>query len=613
MLSALASPVTAQVLTKEDVYRLARQTYQQKIPAAFNSVRTAAELQALFQHKAPESAERTASELRSAAELRISDSPEAESEIHAAANPTDSNNLIVAAMKFSDGLLGGQLSFPVYFTEDFGQSWQLSTFDGSPDTGSFLLGGGDPIIAFDSKGTAYLSWLTFTVNLEFKIAITLNWALSTDGGRSWQLQEDPIDQGVVADLEDPQSRFVDKQWMATDHSDSPYRDNLYTAYAAINLSDTSYQIIVKTKDADSGSFGAPVIITPEEFLFAQFTSIDVDRQGNVHLLFAGGRAEDNYFGLYHCRSGDGGQTFSAPVRISDFTLNCFPPGAGETSCTIVGIDSNRVYPSPHLRVDASGGLYDGSLYVTWTAHGTTADAGRGMDVYFSRSTDNGATWTPATVLNDDGLAGNDQFFSSLAVNDRGTLVLSWYDRREDAANLNTKYYLTWSDDGGQTFRPAIAVSNVASDFSMIGLANGNFGIGEYTQVVVTDGYAIPFWADGRDNDGNIEVFTAQIALSEMTTSLPTVGTVSPGLLLQGPYPNPASNLARLDLQLAEPSTVALGWYNLAGQLIRYHDQGKLLAGKHELKLPVKELENGQYLLVVETELGLRTLQVSVVK
>lgn len=540
-------------------------------------------------------------------EHNLSGTETPESEVHAAINPRDTSNIIVAAMRLDPEQILSTLTFPVYYTKDFGHSWQTSTFDGVSDLPplTLVIGGGDPVLAFDSEGAAYLSWLTFTIDITFNIGIQLHWAISTDGGATWQRQASPIDSGTVADLENPDSRFVDKQWIAADLSDSPYRDNLYAAYVEINLTDTTYNILVKTREPGSGNFGAAVDLTPPAIVFSQFASIDVDRQGKVHVLFAGAEIQDQVISLYHCYSSDGGQSFSEPVKISPLHLPCFPPGAGGP-CDLVGVDSARVYPCPHLRVDKSGGDFDGRLYAAWTADGFQSELTPGVDIYFSRSEDGGLSWSAPQVLNDDGIPASEQFFPSLAVNGKGLLAISWYDRREDPNNLLTKYYMAFSRDGGQSFEPAFAVSAEGADFSQVGSANGNFGVGEYTQVLSTSGYAIPVWADGRSNDGNIDIYAAFFPLGGEVTALPEIQTVTDKFAVGLPSPNPGKGVSRIDIELKEATEVALQLFGPQGRLLRQQALGQLPAGNHRLDIGLDGLPDGAYLLRVQTGFGVQS-------
>ncbi|MCB0548298.1 MAG: hypothetical protein KDD19_12015 [Phaeodactylibacter sp.] len=606
LLATFGDLAAQSTFSKQWIYEQGRAVLARKVKA------TPEELQALRQ-QLPQPAEPPTGVSFRNLENNVSGSEKPESEVHAAVNPRDTNNIIIAGMVLDADAFLGTLSFPIYYTKDFGNSWELSQFDGVSDLGAFtlILGGGDPVLAFDTDGTAYLSWLTFTINIDFTIGIQLHWAISTDGGESWQRQESYIDSGEVASLDSPDSRFVDKEWLATDLSPSPYRNNLYAAYVEINLADTTYNILVKTKAADSDDFGEAVDVTPEEIVFSQFSSIDVDREGNVHVLFAGATAQDIAMGIYHCVSEDGGATFSAPVRISSFHLPCFPPGAGG-DCDLVGIDSSRVYPCPHLRVDKSGGEFNGNLYAVWTSDGFETELTSGVDIYYSYSKDGGLNWADPLVLNNDGIAASEQFFPSLSVNDKGILAVSWYDRREDPNNLMTKYYMTYSKDGGLTFEEDHPVSTEGSDFSMIGAANANFGIGEYTQILTTSGYAIPVWADGRTNDGNIDLYVAFLPLGENTTTdIPTINVISDRFTLGQLTPNPAVEQSRVELLLKGGSTVQTQLFGQNGNLVWEKAHGELPEGVHQLNVPVAELPAGQYLLRVITDFGFQSRKLQV--
>ena len=65
-----------------------------------------------------------------------------------------------------------------------------------------------------------------------------------------------------------------------------------------------------------------------------------------------------------------------------------------------------------------------------------------------------------------GVSGRPQFLPSVAVDQStGTLVMSWYDARNDAARTRVATYLTYSVDGGSTFSPQTYanISQTATD------------------------------------------------------------------------------------------------------------------------------------------------------
>ncbi|MFK7934156.1 MAG: T9SS type A sorting domain-containing protein [Saprospiraceae bacterium] len=541
-------------------------------------------------------------------EMSVNDTEDAESELHAATNPVDTNNLIVAAMRSNPENFFSPLTFPIYYTKDFGASWQVSEFNGVNE-GEFVAGGGDPIIVFDSQGVAYLCWLTLTADFSLAGEIALRFARSEDGGATWTELE-AVDSGEITNLLAGEAdRFVDKEWLAVDDSDSPNRDNIYAAYLDLRPDSTAVQgaqldIICKTKLASEANFNAESVkVNTETYQIIQYASIDVDRRGSVHVTFAATLDGANW-GMYHTRSDDAGATFYPETKISDIHLPRL--SADEPTSDVIGIDTARLYFCPHMIIDNSEGAGGGNIYTVWTANGKNVKETAGLDIYFSKSSDGGSTWSEAVILNDNTEEITHQFYPSIDVNSQGTLVISWYDRREDAANVNTHYYLTWSKDGGETFERNFAVSTQASDFSAIGANNANFGIGEYTQIITTDNYAIPFWSDGRTNDGNIDLFAAFVPIGngEDVVGFEEVGTLEAGFSMDI-TPNPVSDKTLVIIDLEQKENLQIQLFNSTGQLVKILAEAEYTAGIQQLELKVSDLVAGTYLLRAQTDKGFK--------
>ena len=123
-------------------------------------------------------------------ETAVATSSVPESEVHAVINPTDTNNIVFCPIKLikNDNTLSIKPEFPLYFTKDFGDSWNKSTSVLKPkDADSTIIGGGDPVLAFDADGKLYFSWihLYYKKNHGDTVFWALNWAFSNDKGISW--------------------------------------------------------------------------------------------------------------------------------------------------------------------------------------------------------------------------------------------------------------------------------------------------------------------------------------------------------------------------------------------------------------------------------------------
>ncbi len=538
--------------------------------------------------------------LRNASELNLSNSKEAESEIHAAINPRDSNNIVVASMQYSEDqvipfLGNSNLKIVIYYTKDGGKSWKKSNYN--PLQLPLLTlpaGGGDPVLAFDHEGRVYLSTLVIYAQIiGLSTNAELNYAVSSDGGANW------VSKGNIEALKVSLTDFkiVDKEWIASDQFSTNHRGNLYCAFTEVNATDTTYDVFVRRKLATIDTFERVRIpITKSEFAFAQFVTIDVGRNGTVHLLFAGAKPEDEVLSLFYCNSTDGGKTFSKPQKTVEVVVPCFPKIEG-VECSVPGFLTERLYPCPSITVDKSTSPSGGSLYITWNGLDIYQQKSQtGMDVFIIRSGDGGKTWTAPKKLNSDKLNGIEQFQPSCYVNDKGRCIVSWYDRRESSKNEEGRYYFTHSCDGGNSFIPEIAVSSQSMNFVQAGKTNSGFGVGEYTQVVATGSSAFPFWADGRSNNGNLEIMSGRIALAcNQTVSIDEIQNLHNDLSVRSLFPNPVKESVQIDLDAIGDGSLTVRCISIDGRLL-FEQQHFLRNGNQEIKVDVSSLSSGSYWL-----------------
>ena len=158
-------------------------------------------------------------------------------------------------------------------------------------------------------------------------------------------------------------------------------------------------------------------------------SLAADESGGLYVVWSD-RRNGNY-DIYFARSTDGGNTWSANVKVNS------------------GADSLD-QRTPSLAVDGSGGLY-----VAWN-DGFYGSAALSADIYFAQSTDGGATWSAQVRLDDDTNSAF-QYSPSLAVDGGGNLYAAWDDRRNDESDI----YFTRSSDGGATWSANVKVNDDA--------------------------------------------------------------------------------------------------------------------------------------------------------
>lgn len=134
--------------------------------------------------------------------------------------------------------------------------------------------------------------------------------------------------------------------------------------------------------------------------------------GDLLLSWVGG--DSTGWSLYFARSGDQGQSWSAPALVTGRANEVHPHG--ESSPRLVAATGGRVALTWASSIEVPGRR--------WPA----------TEIRLSRSADGGATWTAPITLNDDTAhaAAGHQFHGAAWSGD-STLIVSWLDEREGAA------------------------------------------------------------------------------------------------------------------------------------------------------------------------------------
>ncbi|MBX7219709.1 MAG: glycoside hydrolase [Blastocatellia bacterium] len=196
-------------------------------------------------------------------------------------------------------------------------------------------------------------------------------------------------------------------------------------------------------------------------------------------------------GSLWCRAGADSANLGLPVQIAQTGA-----GAGvkiQAMADVLAFPTLSVVASPTQK---------NILYATYT------DNGQGMDVFFTRSLNGGATWETPRLLNDDNGTG-DQFLPALAVDARGNVAVSFYDTRLDETGQTAHVYVVRSKDGGETFGANQQVTELPSNTSASNTQRtGIVNYGDQMGIVARPGEGLVLvWTDTRLGSEDIFITT----------------------------------------------------------------------------------------------------------
>jgi hypothetical protein len=491
---------------------------------------------------------------------------QAQNETAIAQNPLNPRQMVAGFNDYrrGDGTCG------TAYSSNGGSSWTDSTMPNGFTRGTAFGGvarqywqaGGDPSVAWDSRGNAYYSCQVFmrgpagvTNNTDESSAVYV-FRSTGDAGASWNFTGHP----AVETFNTNPNVLTDKPYMTIDnHPNSPFRDRIYVTWTQYAADGSAYIYEVHSDDYGQ-TFSSPVVVSTTSSKLCtnpgsggvtqgtcnnnQFSDPFTASNGTLYVAYANYNntvtGNDNRNQVLLTKSTDGGLTFSAPVKVADYyeLPDCLAAQGSDAFRACVpekGTAKNSVfraanYPSgavnptnprqvvvtvaSYINRDSneSNGCTPAGLSTTTGGNlytGVKTPGACNNKIMLSVSNNAGASFTGTTkdprklpVVN---VANNqtraDQWWQWTAFTPRGTLVTSYYDRAygSDETSGDMDYSVS-SSSNLSSFKVTRATSASMPLPTQFPDANGNsLFIGDYTGVSALSG-AHPIWADTRNPD-----------------------------------------------------------------------------------------------------------------
>ena len=493
---------------------------------------------------------------------------QAQNETAIAQNPFNPRQIVASFNDYrrGDGNCGAD------FSSNGGTSWTDSTmptgftrgtaFGGVPR--QYWQAGGDTSLAWDTRGNVYMACQLFmrpgfvTNNPDTSSAMYV-FRSTGDGGASWDFPGRPAIETFASD-QNTGLPLNDKEYIAVDNSPtSPFRDRVYVTWTIFATDGTAYIFAVHSDDYGQ-TFSSPVLVSSTSSLCTNTFGLPTPQgtcnenqdsdpftgpDGALYVAFDNFNntvtGSDNRNQVLLAKSTDGGQTFSAPVKVSDyyelpdcaavqggqdpfracvpekgtaqnsvFRASNYPSGAVNprnpsqvvvTTGSYINRDSNESNGcAPNGFNPATGG----NLYT-----GTKTAGACNNKIVLSVSNNAGATFTGSTtdprllpVANTaNKQATTDQWWQWATFTPSGTLVTSYYDRQYGSDEFTGDMDFSVSTSKNlSSFTVARATSASMPLPTQFPDTQGNsLFIGDYTGVTAVSS-AHPLWADTRNAD-----------------------------------------------------------------------------------------------------------------
>ncbi len=439
-------------------------------------------------------------------------------------------------------------------------------------------------------------------------------------------------------------------------------ENIYVIWQGAHSESESYIYFCKsTNGGDSFSEETAIYTGPTEAIHV-IGSIDV-ASNTIYISWTVVTNGEEEWNIWFTKSTDGGTTFSSPYIITTNNSSIMPIVKAYNNYAYIFYASAASYPmvdyyftksddygnswSPATQINdqaCTSSVYfsnlnameigsDGNIYLAWTDGRNPNSNG---DIFFSKSTDSGTSFSTNVMVNDITNIDSDsiQYYPNIGIGSDNNVFVSFDDMRLGSENsFNSRIYISKSNDGGSSFASEEMFSEI-SDFCKFGnfasndeeflcftaLASFAEGFGLYLFESTTNGAnflePIPIsdafdadasdlhsemntdkdvfmiWIDQREGIDDKNIYFSKYDFQPMGTDI--TNTAKSNI-----YPNPAKDIIKIN-QHEEFSWIKI--YSISGNLILNQkltneiDISKIPSGIYTIKLISKDKAQSEKLI-----------------
>ena len=420
--------------------------------------------------------------------------------------------------------------------------------------------------------------------------------------------------------------------------------NIHACWQERNTSDENYYIAYSKYDGLAWS--TPIKVSVQDTNECEEASIEVDSDNNIWVVYNNdGAGEPDEF-VYAVKSTDGGTTWSTEAEALSSsglidgsitngrcTLAAGPGGkmvatwhngqpwdSGRREISVNQYDgtswSGEVMISDTTSADRSANWYPTvaldknlNIYVIYHTNDVSTDPDKNRYLLVQKKSWD-ASWDESTTTIIHTETAGDMLGTSAVADEDGNIHLVFQkDIPEDTLGIDGNYY-TYSQDGGETWEPAVKLGRVDHDGGYATLSNRirkEYGI----DIAFRESYS------PLVNDQDTTSVIYQNMPYPEATGVSTVALPEKFELLRN-YPNPFNPSTNLEYSIAKTGNVKLVVYDILGNKIKTIVNSEMQPGNYKAywngrDLNNKQVASGVYLITLQTITGIKTIKVELLK